>query len=239
MIRGTASAQFGSDALGGSVQFLTNVPALGVAGAAALHGTVTLGGETGHQGGMGAVLLGYSRDRLALSGSLSARKTGDYRPGGGVDSHSAITRFLGLPSDTFLDQRMPETGFQQRAGQLRFNWAANPDLLVVASYIRSRQDNANGWDQILGGDGNLISELNDLQLDLGYLRLERLDAGWFDRASATYSFNIQREERVNQGGNGNPNATIGHEPERTTVHGVQFNASRALSTRHSLYTLQF
>jgi len=32
--------------------------------------------------------------------------------------------------------------------------------------------------------------------------------------------NTQREERVNQGGQGNPNAAINHERERTTVHGV-------------------
>src|SRR4029450_4868747 len=98
----------------------------------------------------------------------------------------------------------------------------------------SRRDGPTRWDQLLGGDGNLIAELNDLQLDLFYVRVESLSAGVFDRASATYSFNTQREERVNQGGNGNPTATIGHEPERTTVHGVQFNASRQFSPRHSL-----
>src|SRR4029450_10757290 len=98
----------------------------------------------------------------------------------------------------------------------------------------SRRDGPTRWDQLLGGDGNLIAELNDLQLDLFYVRVESLSAGVFDRASATYSFNTQREERVNQSGNGNPTATIGHEPERTTVHGVQFNASRQFSPRHSL-----
>ena len=97
--------------------------------------------------------------------------------------------------------------------------------------MRTRQDGANRWDQILGGDGNLIAELNDLQLDLVYARIESLKAGWFDRASVTYSFNTQREERVNQGGNGNPNALIAHEPERTTVNGVQFNASRQINPR--------
>ena len=39
--------------------------------------------------------------------------------------------------------------------------------------------------------------------------------------SVGYSFTAQREERVNQGGNGNPNASINHEPERTTTHGLQ------------------
>ena len=49
----------------------------------------------------------------------------------------------------------------------------------------------------------------------------------------TYSFNSQREERVNQGGNGNPTATIGHEPERTTANGIQGSVSRQLSPRQT------
>jgi hemoglobin/transferrin/lactoferrin receptor protein len=234
ILRGPSSAQYGSDALGGSVQFLTRATPLADVGRPRIGGEVMFGGETGHLGGVGALSLAYSRSRLAISGDLSARKTGDYRPGGGVDSHAATTRFLGLPSDRFLSDRMPDTGFRQTAGHVRMNWSQSPDMLIVANYLSTRQNDANRWDQLLGGDGNLIAELNDLELDLFYLRLERLKAGWFDRFSATYSFNTQREERVNQGGNGNPNATIGHEPERTSVNGIQFIASRSLSTRQSM-----
>ena len=234
VLRGTSSAQYGSDALGGSIQFLTRPTPLSSTGQPKLSGSVTVGGETGHYGGLGAVSLAYGRTRFGLSGSFAGRKTGDYRPGDGEDSHSATLRFLGLPTSTFIDSRMPDTGFHQFGTQLRANWLATSNLLVVANYLSSRQDGANRWDQILGGDGNLISELNDLQLDLFYVRVESLSAGFFDRASATYSFNTQREERVNQGGNGNPNATIGHEPERTTVNGLQFNASKQVSPRQSL-----
>jgi hemoglobin/transferrin/lactoferrin receptor protein len=234
VLRGTSSAQYGSDALGGSIQFLTHPTPLSSTGQPKLSGSVTTGGETGHHGGLGAVSLAYSRSHFGLSGSFAGRKTGDYRPGEGEDSHSATLRFLGLPTSTFLDSRMPDTGFHQFGTQLRANWLATPNLLVVGNYVSSRQDGANRWDQILGGDGNLISELNDLQLDLFYVRVESLSAGFFDRASATYSFNTQREERVNQGGQGNPNATIGHEPERTTVNGLQFNASKQLSPKQSL-----
>ena len=38
---------------------------------------------------------------------------------------------------------------------------------------------------------------------------------------------------MNQGGNGNPTATIGHEPERTTVNGLQAVLSKQLSPRLS------
>ena len=60
----------------------------------------------------------------------------------------------------------------------------------------------------------------------------RRDSG-FDHGSFTYSLNSQREERVNQGGNGNPTATIGHEPERTTVHGLQGVLTKQFSPRLS------
>src|SRR6185503_6876929 len=95
-------------------------------------------------------------------------------------------------------------------------------------------DDGKRYDQLLGGDGNLVSDLNDLSLDLLSVRVERLGLGPFDHASMSYSVNSQREERVNQGGNGNPTATIGHEPERTTVHGFQGAATTQLSPRQTL-----
>lgn len=234
VLRGTASAQYGSDALGGSIQFLTQLPTIATGAAHRFDGAMTVGAETAHRGGFAAGTFNYGRTGFALLGTLTGRKTGDYRPGGGNDTHSAVTRFFGLPSESFIGERMPDTGFHQTAGHVRANWVATPDTLLVASYVSSRQDEANRWDQVLGGDGNLIAELNDLQLDLGYVRLESLRAGWFDRASVTYSLNTQREERVNQGGQGDPNAAIVHQPERTTTNGVQANASRRISSRQDM-----
>jgi outer membrane receptor protein involved in Fe transport len=233
VLRGTSSAQYGSDALGGSVQFLTKVAP--IAAEPKVGGSVTFGGETGHNGGFGSGLLSYGRPSFGVSGSFSGRKTGDYRPGdGGNDSHAASLRFLGVETDRLYTDRMPDTGFTQTAGQVRANWVVRPNISFVANYLNTRQDGANRWDQIDGGDGNLIAELNDLQLDLAYARLEISGAGFLDHASFTYSFNTQREERVNQGGSGSSTAAISHEPERTTVNGLQFNGTRRLSDRSTL-----
>jgi outer membrane receptor for ferrienterochelin and colicin len=235
VLRGTSSAQYGSDALGGSVQFLTHTPALTSAGEMKVGGSLSVGGETAHNGGFGAGTLTLSRERFGLLGTFTGRKSGNYRPGnGGEDTHAAVVRFLGLPTSTFLDERMPDTGFQQKAGHLRANWLLANNLFLVANYMSSRQDGANRWDQILGGDGNMIAELNDLELDMGYVRIEKVAAGVFDRFSATYSFNTQREERVNQGGQGDATANIVHQPERTTINGLQFNATRQISARSAL-----
>jgi outer membrane receptor protein involved in Fe transport len=234
ILRGPSSAQYGSDALGGSLQFLSQVPMGLVPASRALSGMAAVGGETAHRGGVGTVRLGYATGRLAVSGVASSRKTGDYRPGGGTDSHSAIPRFLGLPTSALIGDRMPETGFTQVASQLRATVITSRSTRLNMSYTGTRQDGANRWDQILGGDGNLIAELNDLSLDLFTARFEAMDAAGFDHASLTYSLNSQHEERANQGGNGNPTATISHEPETTTVHGIQFNAARRLSSRTSV-----
>jgi hemoglobin/transferrin/lactoferrin receptor protein len=88
-------------------------------------------------------------------------------------------------------------------------------------YSRSQQEGGRRYDQLLGGDGNLVADLRNLMGDFFYARWDQTPAGWFNRASLTYSFNSQREERVNQGGQGNPDASINHEYERTQVHGVQ------------------
>jgi hemoglobin/transferrin/lactoferrin receptor protein len=171
---------------------------------------------------------------VGLTASLSGRRVGSLRPGQGIDSHAAVTRFLGVPSDLLMDDRLPDTGFDQHGESIRAQWAASSATRIVLGYTRTTQDRGRRYDQLLGGDGNLVSDLNNLSLDLFSARVERLSAGLFDHATVAYSMNSQREERVTQGGNGNPAATIGHEPERTTVHGVQASATRQLSSRQTM-----
>ncbi len=133
-----------------------------------------------------------------------------------------------------MPERLPDTGFQQVAGMVKANWTPTPRTQFVTAYTGTRQDGADRYDQLLGGDGNLIAELNDMRLDLFYARVERSGIGWFNHGTATYSVNSQREERVNQGGNGSKTATIGHEPERTTSQAVQGSLTRTLSPKASL-----
>lgn len=234
ILRGPNSAEYGSDALGGSIQLLGRIPPLSPDGAHRFGGRLGVRAGTAHQAGAGNLSLSYSRPTFGLFGNIAGQRVGELRPGDGIDSHSAITRFLGLPSSTFVDDRLPDTGFSQFGGQVKANWSPGANTQVVSSYVGTRQNGGERWDQLLGGDGNLIAELNNLALDLFYARVERIMSGWFNHASVTYSFNTQREERVNQGGNGNPRATIGHEPERTTVNGFQGALLRQLSPRQTL-----
>jgi outer membrane receptor protein involved in Fe transport len=98
VLRGPNSAEYGSDALGGSVQFLSQVPALAVGREMRLGGQVDVRGSTGHQGGAGTASGSLSRSQLALFGTFGAQSMGDVRTGDGVDSHAAVTRFLGIDS---------------------------------------------------------------------------------------------------------------------------------------------
>ncbi len=234
ILRGPSSAQYGSDALGGSIQFLTRVPLVGGVNRRPWGGSLSASGGTSHRNGGGELFGAYSGRTVGLTMSLAGRKTGQLRTGRGIDSHAAVTRFLGVRSDVLMGDRLPSTEFDQAGGSLRAHWAVSDRSRVIASFARSHQDGGERYDQLLGGDGNLIAELNDLSLDFGSLRFERLGAGFADYLALTYSINRQREERVNQGGNGNATATIGHEPERTTVHGLQAALSKQLSPRAAI-----
>jgi len=64
------------------------------------------------------------------------------------------------------------------------------------------------YDQLLGGDGNNIADLRNLMTDTFYARLFRQKLLFFDNGSFTFSYNGQREERINQCGQGNPAGAI-------------------------------
>ena len=233
ILRGPSSTQYGSDAIGGSVQFLPRP--LSFSG-----GGHRLSGTFGSQFGSADVSYGsdlsanWAAETVSLQGSIHGRRSNTLRPGGEVDTHNAVTRFLGLSSDPVLDDgRLPDTAFTQYGGSFRMAWAVSPLTQVTASYRRGQQDGGKRYDQLLGGDGNLVADLRNLMMDVASVRLERRSLGWFDSGSIGYSFNTQREERVNQGGNGNPRASINHEYERTSVHGLQGSLVKQAG-RHAL-----
>ena len=226
IVHGPNSAEYGSDALGGTVQFLTRTPALAATGRK-VGGEFGFNAQTAHEGAGGNAALSYATTTVGLFATGAGRNTGDLRPGGGLDSHAAVTRFLGVSSDQLMAERLPNTGFQQYAGMLKANWTPNSRTQVVSAYTGTRQDQGHRYDQELGGDGNLIAELNDMTLDLFYARVERSGLGLFDHGVVTYSINSQREERVNQGGQGSNTAAIAHEPERTTSNGIQASLNKS------------
>jgi hemoglobin/transferrin/lactoferrin receptor protein len=229
VLRGPTSAQYGSDAIGGSVQFLTRAPALSPSGQE-LHGSYSAGYSSADAGFGGSLTTTYSAPKLAVLGSIAGRRSNTLRAGEATDSHNALRRFFEVDPQAVLDDgRLPDTAFTQYDGFLKINWVPSSQDRVVASYTRSQQDGGKRYDQLLGGDGNLVADLRNLMLDRVSLKYERAGLGFFDTLSVAYSYNAQREERVNQGGNGNPLAAVNHEYEKTRVNGGQVSLDKAWS----------
>ena len=230
IIRGASSAQYGSDALGGTVNLLTRTPVFGT-DKAEFHGEINTNYNSADRSFGGSTLFSYGTNKLGGYVNLAARRINNLRTAGGIDSHSALNRFLGLPS-TVLYERLPDTDFTQYGGAFRLNYAPKDDSQIIFHYGRSQQDGGKRFDQLIGGDGNLIADLRNLMLDFGYLRYVRQNFAFFDSASFTASYNSQREERVNQGGQGDPFGNITHQYERTTATGFSFFLDKNLPKRN-------
>ena len=214
IVRGPSSVQYGSDAIGGAVNVLARRPEIVSSGTDA-SGTLELVGATADLSA-GGHLFGQIRSAsFALRGGISSRAADDLRTGGSVDSHSAIARYLGLPSSTLYD-RLPATGYRQSgwsaAGTLPF--ADGSALTGLA--MQDSQQGVSRYDRLLGGDGLFRSEFDPQQLGFGYLRYQRTDTGPFAALQGTFSINQQRDNRLEQA---RPSSADETETARTRVFG--------------------
>ena len=196
------------------------------------HGHANLFYTSPTNGAGGNTLLTYGTSSYGLLLNVNARRISTLRPGDGLDYHAAVTRYLGIPSD-FFGTRLPDTGFTQYGGLFRANFNLDDNTQLLFSYARNQQDNGKRYDQLLGGDGNNIADLRNLMTDTFYARLFRQDLGIFDNGSFTFSYNGQREERINQGGQGNPVGTITNQHERTNVLGFNFYLDKQIGDRNT------
>jgi hemoglobin/transferrin/lactoferrin receptor protein len=232
VLRGPNSSQYGSDAHGGVVNFISHSPRYGDEDGE-VRGNTNIFYSSPTNGFGGNQLLTYGTKRYGLLLNANARRINRLRPGAGLDTHAAVTRFLGIPSD-FFGERLPDTAFTQYGGLLRASFNLDNTTQVLLSYDRNQQDGGRRYDQLLGGDGNLIADLRNLMSDVFYARLLKQNLGFFDNASFTLSYNGQREERINQGGNGNPTGAITNQRERTNVLGFNFYVDKQLGERNTI-----
>ncbi len=232
ILRGPNSSQYGSDVLGGVVNFISQAPVYG-SGDREWHGRANVFYTSPTNGFGGNHLLTYGTRKYGLLLNLNARRINRLRPGAGLDTHAAVTRFLGIPSDV-LGERLPDTAFTQYGGLLRTNINLDDTTQLLLSYARNQQDGGRRYDQLAGGDGNLIADLRNLMTDLFYARLVKQNLGFFDNAQFTFSYNGQREERINQGGQGNPVGDITNQRERTNVLGFNFHVDKRVGEFNTL-----
>ena len=231
VLRGPNSSQYGSDVHGGVVNFISQAPRYGGADNE-FHGHTNIFYTSPTNGAGGNALLTYGTSKYGLLVNMNGRRISTLKPGDGLDYHAAVTRFLGLPSDIF-GTRLPDTGFTQYGGLVRSNFNLDDNTQLLFSYSRNQQDNGKRYDQLLGGDGNNIADLRNLMTDTFYARLVRQNLWIFNNGSFTFSYNGQREERINQGGNGNPVGAITNQRERTNVLGFNFYLDKQTGERNT------
>ena len=231
ILRGPNSSQYGSDVHGGVVNFVSQAPRYGNINRE-FHGKGGFFYTSPTNGFGGNSLFTYGTRTYGLLLNMNGRRISTLRPGDGLDYHAAVTRFLGLPSDVF-GTRLPDTGFTQYGTLMRASFNLDDNTQLLVSYARNQQDNGKRYDQLLGGDGNNIADLRNLMTDTFYVRLFRQNLGFFDNGSFTFSYNGQREERINQGGQGNPAGAITNQRERTNVFGFNFYLDKQIGDRNT------
>src|SRR5688572_20573793 len=232
VLRGPNSSQYGSDVHGGVVNFISQAPRYGDRDSE-FHSKGSVFYSSPTNGFGGNALFSYGRRKYGLLLNMNGRRISTLKPADGLDYHAAVTRFLGLRSDIF-GTRLPDTGFTQYGALARANFNLDDNTQFLVSYARNHQDNGKRYDQLLGGDGNNIADLRNLMTDTFYIRLFRQKFSIFDNGSFTFSYNGQREERVNQGGQGNPAAAITNQRERTNVLGFNFYLDKQIGDRNTL-----
>ncbi|MEO0250107.1 MAG: TonB-dependent receptor plug domain-containing protein, partial [candidate division WOR-3 bacterium] len=115
ILRGPRSADYGSDAIGGSLQLITRAPSLTPSGRD-LHGSWTTSLNTADWSWGSTLTTSAGTRTFGLISHLVSRRVNTLRPGAGIDSHAAVTRFLGLRSDLLNGSRLGDTGFTQYGG---------------------------------------------------------------------------------------------------------------------------
>jgi outer membrane receptor protein involved in Fe transport len=231
-VRGPSSAQYGSDSLGGTVNVLPLRPYPTTDGRH-FQGEFTPFFRTADLGSGGRLRLSYGGKNWNLLGGASGSRVQDLRAGEGGDSHAAVTRFLGLPSDV-LGTRLQDTAFTQFGGFARAFWNPGGGHNLSASYMHSEQRGGRRYDKLNGGNGDLIHAFDPQILDLFYTRYEKQGLGKLDTLSGTFSLNRQRDDRLTQGGAGDPLASISDESNIVDAFGYQLQATTHIGTRHSV-----
>jgi outer membrane receptor protein involved in Fe transport len=230
VIRGSGSVQYGSDALGGTIQYLSAPIRLGIA-PNAFRGSleVTAASADLSAGALGQ--LGVDLPGVSITGGASRRTVNDLRAGGGIDSHAAVTRFLGQPS-TIVSSRHLDTGFEQSGAFVVADALPMARVVIHGLFMHEDQSDASRYDRIFGGQGLYRSGFDPQTLDFGLVRVSKAGvAGLNGGLSGTFSVNRQADGRFEQT---RPTTRIDRQAATTTALGYQLQGHHAFSSRYQL-----
>jgi outer membrane receptor protein involved in Fe transport len=225
LVRGPASTQYGSDAMGGAVGVFAPSMTSNLATRFGGNAGVTLGAA--NQMRTSDVSASYMGTSLSVRAGASVGEADDLRAGEGIDSHAAVTRFLGLPSSAIGD-KLENTGYKQSGLWAAARVPAGNGRGLSFSYRHSDVSGDHRYDQEIGGNGQYRSEFGPQVLDFGFVRYESARQKFFDEVSATFSINRQDDGRLTQT---RPGLRIDEQANTTTAYGYSAQATRAMSSR--------
>jgi hemoglobin/transferrin/lactoferrin receptor protein len=223
LVRGPMSVQYGSDALGGAVNVIPTRPAFSASGVRFGGQLDAMAASSDSSGGVdGTFTVRAPRVALAIGGGR--KSVGDLRPGGGKDSHAAVTRFLGIDNAALYD-KLPSTGYDHWNTQAIAQARVGATGIVSGFYRSDRQSGISRYDRINGGEGLYRSEITPQEFDLGVLRYEHAALPWVGSLRATFSYNRQLDGTIEQA---RPLATSAINADETgvTALGYQVQATQ-------------
>lgn len=222
VVRGPSGVQYGSDSLGGTINVLTAAPDFS-SGGVKVGGTLELGATTAARSGNGQGTISVSLPRAAFLVGASSMTVGDLRTGRGLDSHAAVTRFLGLPSTAVNGNRLPSSGYDQSGAFVSARVQAGSRGLASVFYAHESQSGASRYDRIDGGDGVHRSGFEPQRLDLAILRYRAARFVGVDEIAVTFSVNRQADGRYEQT---RPTTVLDAQQATTTALGYQVEARK-------------
>ncbi|MDQ3129282.1 MAG: TonB-dependent receptor [Acidobacteriota bacterium] len=199
---GPGSSQYGSDALGGTIQLQTVSPEFAESGKQNLSGELNTFAATADKsfGADGRFSFGDRSVALLVGGSF--RRHNDVRAGGGKDSRHVFKRFFGLSDDLIRQiygSRLQDTGFSQSGGFGKLLARLGETQNLTVSYQQTAQKDVRGYKDLWGGLGRLRSDFEPQNLRFFYARYEKFGLGFLDSLSGTFSVNSQTDGSVRQG----------------------------------------
>jgi outer membrane receptor protein involved in Fe transport len=199
---GPASSQYGSDALGGAIQIRTQSPDFSNDRRTMINAEAqTFAASADASFGTGAKISIGTR-RLAWLIGADWRRHNDLRAGGGNDSRHVSRRFLGL-SDELIHNlygiRNQDTGFTQYGWHTKLAARLSGNQNLTLWYQDSTLDGVRGYKDLWGGLGRLRSDFEPQGLRFFYARYEKLQLGFLDSLTGTFSINSQSDGSIRQG----------------------------------------
>lgn len=228
---GPTSVQYGSDALGGTINVLTAAPTM----ANAFTGELQAFGASADAGGGSQAKLTFGTAHVALLFGGSWQKHNDLRAGQGEDSRNVLHRFFGLSQSQIrrvLGSRQQDTGFTQYGGYTKAVLRLRDTQSLSLWYQRGVLKGVQGYKDLWGGLGRLRSDFAPQDLHFGYARHEWLRLGWLDAWTNTVSVNAQRDGSIRQ--NLRTTDRVTTDDNMVTAFGYTSQAATHLGARQAL-----